>query len=108
MVVVNTPSIVLPLRLATPIIPTTTGGGVLGDTTGGVVPETTGGDQGTPEVLGTKTTNDNLSNPATVAATGNGWSIFGLMWYWWLLILAAIASAWWIISAAIRRNSQES
>lgn len=84
----------------------TTGGEALGDTDT-VVPETTGGDQDTPEILGTETTNDNLSNPATVATTGNGWKILGMMWYWWLLILAGIASGWWIIAAAIRRNHQD-
>lgn len=70
---------------------------------------TPGNSQDAQAVLGSTTKKDNngsLDKVAALAATDNGWSIFGLMWYWWALIAAAIASAWWVISAAIRRRGQ--
>jgi hypothetical protein len=55
-------------------------------------------------VLGNTTTGPGQLSPAktisTIAPTGNGWSIFGVLWYWWLVVAGII----FVATLLIRRQ----
>ena len=52
-------------------------------------------------VLGNTVMTAGASTPAittaAIAPTGNGWSIFGLLWYWWLAIIGGLFVAWLLL-----------
>ena len=59
-------------------------------------------------VLGAETSNTPIDDVAALAATSQGWKIFGFMWYWWTLLIAALAAiTWWTVAAAKRRAAQD-
>ena len=65
------------------------------------------------EVLG-----NTISTPApaafvaqspTIARTGEGWRIFGLLWYWWLGIVGVMATGWFFVKKyALRTLTNDS
>ena len=65
------------------------------------------------EVLG-----NTISTPApaafvaqspTIARTGEGWRIFGLLWYWWLGIVGVMATGWFFVKKyALRTLANDS
>jgi hypothetical protein len=69
-------------------------------------------DDSTVEGLRTSNDDNNLfaveSTSAVVAASHDGWKLFGFAWYWWLLLVAIGGSGWWAIrSLRQRAQSQE-
>jgi len=57
-------------------------------------------------VLGAQTLKDSTgSDVASIAATPQGWKIFGIAWYWILLILIVLVGLIWAITAAARRHT---
>lgn len=62
-------------------------------------------------VLGAQTKKDptvdqNAKNTA-IAATDEGWKLFGMLWYWWLLLGALVAAIAWSVTALARRRVAE-
>jgi hypothetical protein len=60
-------------------------------------------------VLGAQTLKDSAgSDIAAIAATPQGWKIFGIAWYWILIAIIVLASiAWWAVAAAKRRTAED-
>lgn len=57
-----------------------------------------------PDILGSESTRAPISDTAAIAATPQGWKIFGLGWYWiFLMALAAIVAVWGLLAARRRR-----
>ena len=42
---------------------------------------------------------------ATIARTGEGWRIFGLLWYWWLGIIGVMATGWFFVKKYALRTA---
>ena len=47
------------------------------------------------------------TDTAVLAASDQGWKLFGTAWYWWLLVVAALAGVWWFIAGLRRRRQAE-
>ncbi len=62
-------------------------------------------------VLGTQTakdpTTDQNAKTVAVAATENGWKLFGILWYWWLLLLVVLGYLSYRTVAKRRSDAQD-
>lgn len=77
-----------------------------------VTPATTTGQvDDDKEVLGTQTAKDPATDQnaktAAVAATADGWKLFGILWYWWLLLIAVLGYLSYRIMAKQRADAQD-
>jgi hypothetical protein len=78
-----------------------------------VTPTTTDGQTGSDDtaVLGTQTAKDpetdQNAKTVAVAATENGWKLFGILWYWWLFLLLVLSYLSYRIMAKRRADAQD-
>jgi hypothetical protein len=66
---------------------------------------------GDAAVLGTQTAKDPATDQnaktVAVAATENGWKLFGILWYWWLLLLVVLGYLSYRTVAKRRSDAQD-
>jgi hypothetical protein len=78
-----------------------------------VTPTTTDGQTSSSDtaVLGTQTAKDPAADQnaktVAVAATENGWKLFGILWYWWLFLLLVLSYLSYRITAKRRADAQD-
>ena len=44
---------------------------------------------------------------AVVAASSEGWKLFGFAWYWWAVLAAIGASGWWAVNSLRQRTQSQ-